>query len=606
MLSYPVDIFDSSAINSKTYNCSSSEDPTTFHQCSAGGDICPVQVENIMDALSPIKWKVHSGICRFRSQVRKADPRSMPTIHILGGSVTAGRYTAGCCCDLDTKCPAGPNVTPASLQALATDQVAACSHYTPVDYSNGGGCGWVHYFSHWVSKSMPGVRVKLLAMGGTTSQSSFLSRPSSLFSANIVQPYDLILFDYSVNDQTQDGKNVRTITGAVEGFVRYFMAKGFMPGMVLIESWPHGEFIPFEFQRISGMEADTKGYSAAYRRVARHYNLSVVSYMNAVNSAYMTEYQPSFVSYAQWKHIELHRVEHPHWFAHILQGDLVAGSLATILRGCAARFTDVTSFRALFYSLPELIQNAENASIKDVIAHLPEPMELNNHFSACDDNILMQLEAPVEYSRGHTSGRAVNVPYSTLNLSTNTLLFNSKSWGWSLTDDERNKPGFVSYMTKPSSSLAKALDNPCDTSGEGSIHVMRIPIRFPPDDQEKKIGSYLRVEFLRTYENIGAVDVCMCGRHIGRLDGIWNHPEKRHYSIAQIAIFTVCDSLCPAMDSQSDQFSGVSFVHRYVDDDKSVHRGDRQKFKLISVMSCQQVGACSFLQGVIKMVVLSN
>jgi hypothetical protein len=234
MLAYAADIFAKEGDDvGPTYNCSSSEIPIIYHRCTEGGRLCPVDSENIAQALRPNTWKLDPAICEFAKQASSSTP---PTVYILGGSVTDGRYTAGCCCDLDPQCPKDADIRPSNLiQDL--NNAPKCQSYFPQGYV-AGGCGWVHYFARYMKQAFPSVKVRQMAIGGTTSVTVFLGGKKELLELPL-QPHDLVVYDYSVNDHTQHASDLALMGFSLEGMVRRFWQVGSIPAIVLVESWPH-------------------------------------------------------------------------------------------------------------------------------------------------------------------------------------------------------------------------------------------------------------------------------------------------------------------------------------------------------------------------------
>ena len=175
-MSYALDIFGEKVANKsriRTFNCTSSEVPVQFHQCTLGGAFCPVDPENIRDAMLANDWRLSDKICHALSSMSKA-PKEVAlhnmTIWVLGGSVTLGMYSQGCCCNLDSTCPLHDT-------ELMDDIVPHEKFCVPYSFKNRqpGGCGWLKLFKCWVEMRFPGVQVKSLARGGTTTVSMFLS-----------------------------------------------------------------------------------------------------------------------------------------------------------------------------------------------------------------------------------------------------------------------------------------------------------------------------------------------------------------------------------------------------------------------------------------------
>lgn len=114
---------------------------------------------------------------------------------------------------------------------------------------------------------------------------------------------------------------------------------------------------------------------------------------------------------------------------------------------------------------------------------------------------------------------------------------------WKLTIERKDKPGFVIVPRNMNNSESSALLH--------SNMTFWIPKDGLPNPNTHSLVN-LQIEYLRTYENAGKVDVYLCGTFVACLDAMWKSQYYR-YSLSHLKIFpinlaTVCscnyDVLC--------------------------------------------------------------
>lgn len=605
IMSYAVDIFGGEKLQADekllTFNCTTAESPIQFHQCSLGGAFCPVAKENIQDAVSAIEWKISSQVCRSIRAVESSEEKV--TIYVLGGSVSMGRFSQGCCCNLDSNCPKytqyADELDPELDNCLAND----------FEERSVGGCGWVKLFKLWIERKYSNVEVKSLARGGTTSVSMFLSEDSGVFGAPL-GPNDIILIDYSVNDLSQyggliapddlgyKGVDVDLIAFGLQGLVRHFLDReqGLRPAVVIVESWPHGLWHDYSFDRPSH---DRKDYSDSYRAVARHYGLPVWSYRDAVNSEYVERHQGHIKEWIRWgmEHLPMDALEHPHWHAHLFQADLMTGAFELMAAGCEETERE-----------PALAQKLLHAPTDE--RTLREPMKLSASqlsSAACQAEKVghrdesLHVDAAVEHSKAN-SGKEGDLFFkpritedgSTLRLGAEVGAYTD----WHLSREKNNKVGWVSAYS--------------EHENYKSEHLMVTHLNLSAL-QEDRNGLALKIQFLSSYENMGVLGVSLCGTSLGYVDGLWSDYNRTRFSLSRIALFSICAPCenppcapqliyphCPNWDH-----AALVFTHKYLGSNRYDHSlltsiiaprrvRRQQKFKILSINSCFVKEMCAF------------
>lgn len=130
---------------------------------------------------------------------------------------------------------------------------------------------------------------------GSTSAFTYFSQFAEIFRADI-QSNDLILLDFSVNDQYEFGmpwnKDLRIIEFGIESLVRHFLALD--AAVVLLEHWPLGIWNLSETSYNSASDND-QDYIVPYRRVAKHYRIPVWSYRSSVWDRFVDSFQVSTI-----------------------------------------------------------------------------------------------------------------------------------------------------------------------------------------------------------------------------------------------------------------------------------------------------------------------
>lgn len=110
---------------------------------------------------------------------------------------------------------------------------------------------------------------------------------------------------------------------------------------------------------------------------------------------------------------------------------------------------------------------------------------------------------------------------------------------------------------------------------------------FPYD-----LRSYiLKIEYLKSYENVGKVIVKVCGHQIGKIDALDGlhaggfHPDSavKKVSIPDIRLYNGLHIKCPTSYLTENKFS-VELV--YIHDDDRNSRRKTAKFKILSINVC--------------------
>lgn len=322
---YPIDIFDKEfyqvSMNSNLFNdvfrCETQEKKFKDHICSNKGK-CPLVKQNIIDALNVTSWTTKTSLCHFQSQLHNS--YATTNIFIMGGSVTLGTLTYGCCCsnEFEEKC------------FINNDTSSCGSSQTTKAKKNIRNCRWSGPFERWIkSKSIGHVNVHNMAVAGANS-AYFADHVLQLLNDSRIQNFssnDIVFLDFAVNDAVQTdnaGAKVANMKIGLELLIRniYFRSiKGSWPTVAILEFWPYPE------NSILG-EYD---YSQIYAQVARKYQLPIWSYKNMVLSSYFNNDSITYSKIIRYKDT------HPPWYIHLLYSDMISAILTSEFNNCFYR-----------------------------------------------------------------------------------------------------------------------------------------------------------------------------------------------------------------------------------------------------------------------------
>lgn len=444
---------------------------------------CPVTVEQVDAALNVQSWPSRvQSFCRLKSKLLKVITDTQSHVHelnvaILGGSMPHGSDLEGrCCCfqNEDSRCPSSFG-TSSNMRAI---DICKNDEY----------CTWVTLFTHWLELEFPHIRFRFhrQTIGGIGSAMvpSLLGR--FLRSVNWTEN-DIIFLDYSVNDAFRmpipcSGPDF--ITSEFELMIRHLLRSvSLLPTIIVLEQYPHGSPygcncgnpVPFE-QRIR-----ISDYGTIYRQLSKHYNLTYWSSRESYwthHNLDIEEHKRYPLSVFETAHINTH----PPWFIHTYLADLYASLFMRSIEQCDA---------SAEFKLKELPPS-----------YLNETLYANEKFCH-HQKIIVEIRPWRTGVPGTLTG-----PDALLS-------------GWREYADHRNIPGYI--ITNYSNSEKWTLSFPFEESNE------RL--------QQSYVGFILLTKYLRSYENMGRVEIGICGRRTGViLDGldIQNHVSIPHNHVYEI------------------------------------------------------------------------
>lgn len=544
ILDYPMDIFDKnqyesagnySNMDSALYNCTSSErDNNPWHKCSTQ-TTCPVSSQNVDVFVnkSISLWQGLHSLCNLQKVL--LNPEEIINIVVLGGSVTAGSASFGCCCnkELDSKC-----IPPA-------DSKQKWCGRDDISYL----CRWHDFLLRWMD-ALGEARIQRVDAfeGGATSPYMAEKLGPILHSYDIKQltSKDIVFIDHSVNDGMSFSSKIRhnTLDQGLESLILrilHLSEPGSWPTIILLEQWPYvsARIIRDNIPPVDGSSRPFD-YIHAYERIAREYSLPLWSYRDVVWSpeAYSSN-MSSFISYLRFEHNNNFASQHPPWYINLFYADLIASSLSREILDCSARQRSQISMNISAWML--------NHHLKEDVIHCREDIP----------HLIDMSAANVLHNPSHNIGSYVT---------------NSTS-AWGVVEERHGKVGWV------------------DEIDEGNCTNFYSSIFFPIPSNSNKTspsidpGSYmLRIHYLRTYFNAGKVTVYLCGNKITTLDALWEDHETYKYSYNDIYTLEYnargVDDIC----NRNKAPQRLEFRHSCVSD--PIPARNRNKFKIVSVRLC--------------------
>lgn len=576
ILGYPIDLFDqklysslrqpSDKITDSTYSEDYFRCTSTFMQsnnhggtirtCSTLGQ-CPLQSENIKSMTENTSWPALHSLCHLRQALH--DPDATVNVFVLGGSVTTGTLTYGCCCDatLDAKCRSFSSIKPAWCGAPDVSP--------PL-------CRWSKYFERYIkSKSMGQANVYNLAHGGWNSAymaSNFVWQFEST-GVTSLSKNDIVFIDHSQNDALTCTNTAFRQQGLIDGLahlVRAIYSKSIpesWPTIILLEFWPYGN----NRQSESSLKYD---YGIAYSKIAQLYQIPIWSYRKFAWAKFVDEKQSNMASTFRFT------VTHPPWYIHLLYADLIASVFEQELKSC---------------------MQEKRGGINKSITRSPRDMYLksfdklkgivSSSTAMCldvDNTFIFQVPDFNKTSDGKFIPPKMNFTSEPLD-AWYFIEERGGKWGW--VTNKQNKIPSVNFPT----------------GGMFGNHSYSSSIKFNILMKNVESKLLLRIHYLRTYLDAGAVDVFLCGHFIVTLDALWRDYLYYHYSYPDLFLYTIPSEIMK--NCMKDEMSFLEFKHILIPDEplplvgeemqqirshNSHAYGDARKdmkFKIIRLEICQ-------------------
>lgn len=278
--------------------------------CDKNVNLCPVNEENIRSAMGVASWPQYAEFFKHLGKETNVN------VFYFGGSMTFGSEThCRCRCkDVeDSRCP--PLSIPPHLQ----------SQY----------CSWPSHITRWLNQSYSATTFHFYdhSESGRSSDSAlyFVQKVTNApKTANFSHPA-LFFLDYSVNDVS------KLTTAPLETFVRTIYDEfsrqfNVRPTVIVLEQYAFATIHNLPFVKT---EPD---YWINYRRIAKHYNLILIS-MQEVYWTYFGPMQGRNFSNPELSkryypispfEYHVHMVMHPPWYVSLFMADVVAECMKRI------------------------------------------------------------------------------------------------------------------------------------------------------------------------------------------------------------------------------------------------------------------------------------
>lgn len=362
---YPVDVYaprqilDAVTQRNQMFPCYGAllKEARHVHNCSAAVRFCPVMQHNVLDATR--RPFGSSSLCYL--QKRLMNPSENVRVIAFGGSVTAGSNAQGC----------------TSLDEAEHKFV----HKR---------CSWFYHFGEWLKhNSTANVTHYNLAHGGHSSYASALTITNAMklhrlheFTSN-----DIIFLDHAANDD-QEGR-FTLISREVESLIHRIYSLSInnsWPAIIIVDGNP--------------MEHHGKGfkvYPEVYESMARHYDIPMWSYRDAVLSDNATLYQDRYASFLNFSYNDWTQHQHdihPPWHVHLFMADLYSAIFQYEMNKCTN--SDILATEKLHTSP----------------LHLPSPLSVNKLIMECNREVPDFLSISYdEVKQGLAVGMCMRVYY---------------------------------------------------------------------------------------------------------------------------------------------------------------------------------------------------
>eukprot|EP01038_Epipyxis_sp_PR26KG_P012825 gene12825-17195_t len=491
--------------------------------CFTKSHECPWTPKNQYDALSAMNDMIPG-----QNPMLCINPERDTNIIVFGGSVSLGHYAEGYKCEKD-QCP---NAKQHKQEYWA----------------------WPSYLSNWLkSNSSLGQNFNLYncAMSGQSVDSG-AEMLHWLLDFNHVPPLtgnDIIFLDFSFNDGAHCNElRSRLVAEGLESMIlRLFHYS--QPG-----SWPI--IIILEMQVFPAPESnDPKSYTLTYRKVAKHYNIPIWSYRDAISMEWTRSHDSIFHNKFIVNNF------HPSWFTQLLYSDLISGLLIKEINKCEKFKKSGASFvnSQLWYNNPSLMN----------IDKIPPPL-IAGAGVVCEKP-LIELVANdyMEKNKSHNN-----------NDNDRSISFTADDWNVKLT--HKDKIGWISSF---------------NSNASLSIHYFNVTLMASSTKSPSLFRQHhhLYLMYLSTYKNAGVIEVRVCGKLQLSIDSLWQDYNKHSLSISSSKdIQFYPPSICPIKTDPitNNQLMEVkiSLAHVYEECwSKDTHRckaREAQKFDLKSIQLC--------------------
>eukprot|EP01041_Mallomonas_annulata_P004808 gene4808-9589_t len=530
--SYPIDIFARQSgqhphNSQQQYICAAHDKSRTQRHICPEISICPIDFQNLIDAnkSKKNKFKISTSFCKLFELLQ--DPSSTVHIIILGGSVTSGTYTGGCCCthEFDKKCP--HNINPSHMDKSCDFN----SEYT--NFNSTKACSWPTLLHRWLQHIFPSqIHMVNLSSGGRTSTytaETIISdlRYKGIFSVN---SSFLFILDHSINDAFSHPTKITNIQlfHSLENLLQriyYISLNGSWPTVILLEHWPYASNNMYaNTPNASSTSTSNSGfdgdYSIPYAAISSKYSIPLWSYKNIIWSEYMLQNQNSYVKPLRFHMNKMHPRKqdvHPPWYVHLYYADMIAGLISLEMKRCHIKTHGSGNCPWRLYEDRPGKGGwiAEYNSIND-----------NNNNGNTDSNHSYHQSTTVQSNTTKTTKT------TTTSTSTSIIIICNSSISFI------SNP--ITFLIKPSTSTSTS--TAISTSHLKTYNKYNNNNTNQINNNDNISGKYLlSIHYFKSYENVGYIEVYLCNRHILSLDSLWKDFESYRISMNTIQYYEIID-----------------------------------------------------------------
>lgn len=357
---------------------------------------------------------------------------------------------------------------------------------------------------------------------------------------------DLVIIDHSSNDvsdadhtKNEDKLRKEENKKGLEILIRNFLSMG-CPNIIILET------APYESNYIR--DNIDYGYKSIYTPIAKHYGLPIWSISDAISSKYLDLYQQEYSKYL--RNDKDIRIDHVAWFIQLYYADIIL----TLLNKTVSKCHDDDEYK---------IQSYQNKII------IPKPLTENLDIDSCDGNFkpILDIRAVDVHNKYHHQNH--------LNIIGNWNIMPYKSW--KVKSEKRNRFGWVHEVNLTNT----------DSINPNLTFSTLIPYKEVKIPNEKKL--LLKLEYLKTYENAGQVQVYVCNKNLGIIDALWDSYNSFKYSLPAYTNYVIDSTLC---GNTNNITVTIEYLNQIVCKDtmncanETVVRTQSHKFKVISAKIC--------------------
>lgn len=437
-------------------------------------NLCPVKSSFITASQQPMTWKPRvDALCQLNilNKMKRNYSKVVVNVIVFGGSMTFGQYLDGKCC----------------LQR--ENKTFSCHHRMKNDIELDPSVHYCHWFGElttWMRREYSNVHFAFynMALSGTSSGGMAGEVATILIDMNVtLTGHDIIILDHSCNDAGGSGASV-----GLEPLVReiYHFSRDHHSHNSKSPSYPT-IIVSEQFQRAPGGTSNDpynpengNDYRTTYRLVSEAYGLLYFSFSEVTWSEFVPATETSQMKdnpyLATIRTYELHSP----WHVSLFIADIFAGFIKSITsQHCTEGIT------------PSLLHQTSHPII---------PLHPISKMGDWYEQFMCDIShSPLVFARSHSTFHPSNV----------TAYESTLTSGWEEYIDYHQQSGFI--INSNSQPQNRTLVYPFDIE-----KIMNITAKV-----------VFRIQYLKTYENAGWIEISICSIQKAQLDTLHGHRNVR-------------------------------------------------------------------------------